>query len=129
MNGAETRRDRVARLAAAAAARTEAAESRARRALIKLESTGQPISFVGVARAAEVSTSFLYQHQELRDQIVRRRSGSQRTPRPASESASLASLRTKLRVAMDRCAALCEEVAALRAENETLRSALIARRD
>ncbi|MBZ4632890.1 hypothetical protein H7I87_19665 [Mycobacterium timonense] len=121
------RANRVERLAAAAAARTAEAESRARRAIIKLETAGQPVSFVSVARTGRVSTSFLYQHPELREEIVRHRNHSRRTPRPAPEKASADSLRAKLRVAMDRCAALTAEVAELRAENEALRSTLIAR--
>ncbi|WP_459953240.1 DUF6262 family protein, partial [Mycobacterium avium] len=93
------RANRVERLAAAAAARTAEAESRARRAIIKLETAGQPVSFVSVARTGRVSTSFLYQHPELREEIVRHRNHSRRTPRPTPEKESL---RPKLRVAIDR---------------------------
>lgn len=121
------RDQRIARLAVAAAARTVDAETRARRAIIKLENRSEPVSFMSVARLAEVSTSFLYQHPGLRAEITRRRSSSQPASRPTAESASAASLRTKLRVAMERCSALTAELAALRAENEALRSALIER--
>ncbi|MCV7032218.1 DUF6262 family protein [Mycobacterium sherrisii] len=93
-----------------------------------VELAGQPVSFVSVARTGRVSTSFLYQHPKLREEIARRRGHSRRAPRPAPEKASADSLRTKLRIAMDRCAALTAEVAELRAENETLRSALISPR-
>ena len=41
---------RTARLAQAAAARTAAAESRARRAIMKLDHSNEPITFVAVAR-------------------------------------------------------------------------------
>jgi hypothetical protein len=62
---ADDRERRTARLAEAAAARTADAAARARRAITKLNATGQPITFVSVARTAGVSTSFLYQHPEL----------------------------------------------------------------
>lgn len=70
---ASDRQARTARLVAAASARSNVAEFRARRALIKLENSSQPITFVTVARTAAVSTSFLYQHTELRRTIDRHR--------------------------------------------------------
>lgn len=127
MTPTSNRDQRLARLATAAATRTAEAQTRACRAIIKLENRRQPVSFVSVARTANVSTSFLYQHTSIRDDIVRHRTNARPASRPANESASAASLRTKLRVAMERCFALTAEVAALRAENEALRSALIAR--
>ncbi|APT08928.1 hypothetical protein BS641_00070 [Mycobacterium avium subsp. hominissuis] len=127
MASGSDRAQRIARLATAAAIRTAEAETRARRAIIKLENSSQPVSFVSVARTAQVSTSFLYQHTALRAEIRRRRSSFQPAPQPATQSASDASLRTKLRVALQRCSALTAELAALRAENEALRSALIER--
>jgi hypothetical protein len=128
MTSSSDREQRIARLATAAATRTAGAEARARRAIIKLENSGQPVSFVSVARTAQVSTSFLYQHTAFRAEIMRRRSSSRPGPQSATESASDASLRTKLRVALQRCSALTAELAALRAENEALRGALIERR-
>ncbi|CPX11550.1 MULTISPECIES: DUF6262 family protein [Mycobacteroides] len=116
---------RIARLAAAAAARSDAAESRARRALIKLENAGEPVTFVSVARAAAVSTSFLYQHPELRRVIEKRRTQAESRRRPDTQTASAASLRTKLHVALRRNRDLADEVAALRAENAALRSRLL----
>lgn len=122
------RDDRVERLTAAAAKRSADAESRARRGLIKLQNSGQPISFTSVARAAAVSTSFLYQHDELRDTIMKWRGGRHQLTRPMRESASPASLRAKLSVAIARNRVLSTEVAALRAENQSLRSALLEKR-
>lgn len=113
---------RIARLTAAAAARRSDAESRARRAIIKLENVNTPITFVAVARAASVSTSFLYQHPELRGTIEKHRTLLPTRRRPDREAASTASLRTKLEVALQRNRELTEEVAVLRAENQTLRS-------
>lgn len=116
---------RIRRLAEAAAKRSTEAESRARRALIKLENSGQPVSFTSVARAAAVSTSFLYQHGALRADILRSRPNSTQPPRPAAEVASAESLRTKLRVALERNRELTKGLAVLRTENETLRSRLL----
>ncbi|MBB4853946.1 hypothetical protein HNP40_001326 [Mycobacteroides chelonae] len=124
MTGSD-REARIARLAAAAAARRNAAESRARRALIKLENSSQPISFVTVARTAAVSTSFLYQHTELRRDIEKNRTSVASRGRPDREAASTASLRTKLQVALCRNRELVEEVVVLRAENEALRSRVL----
>lgn len=117
---------RTARLAAAAATRTAEATARARRALTKLRSTGQPITFTAVAEIACVSTSFLYQNTDLRQAICddRRRSSEPGRKTDAS-SATVESLRTKLDVALHRNRDLAEEVGALRAENEVLRSSVL----
>lgn len=120
---------RIARLAEAAAGRSTDATARARRAITKLQSTGQPITFVSVARTATVSTSFLYQHPELRREINERRTPSAAKPGPPSVSAAtVESLRTKLAVAMQRNRDLTEEIAVLRAENAALRSRLLEQR-
>lgn len=123
------RDERTARLCAAATARTDESQARAQRAITKLHNTGQPITFVAVARTAGVSTSFLYQHTELRAEIVRRRTRSAPTaaPRPASP-ATLESLRTKLAAAIARNHQLAEQLAQLTTENQTLRSRLLERR-
>lgn len=122
---AADRAARITRLTAAAAARRSDAESRARRAIIKLQNAGAPITFVAVARAASVSTSFLYQHPELRGTIEKHRTLLPTRRRPDREAASTASLRTKLEVALHRNRGLTEEVAVLRAENQALRSRLL----
>lgn len=49
---ADDRERRTARLTAAAAARTTDATARARRAITRLRNTGQPVTFVDVARDA-----------------------------------------------------------------------------
>ncbi|OKH81828.1 hypothetical protein EX350_23900 [Mycobacterium avium subsp. hominissuis] len=123
---ADDRERRTARLAEAAAARTADATARARRAITKLRATGQPITFVSVARTAEVSTSFLYQHPELRREVGERRTDTAGYPStPTASSATVESLRTKLRVALQRNRDLVEEVAVLRSENAALRSGLL----
>lgn len=117
---------RTARLAEAAAARTADATARARRAITKLHAAGQPVTFVSVARKAGVSTSFLYQHAELRREVGERRTYTAGRPStPTANSATVDSLRTKLAVAMQRNRDLTEEVAVLRTENEALRSRLL----
>jgi hypothetical protein len=119
------RATRVARLSAAAATRRADAESRARRAIMKLKSSGEQVTFVAVARVGAVSTSFLYQHDELRRSIETSRESRGPVRRPDAETASAESLRTKLHVALQRNRELSEEVAVLRTENETLRGRLL----
>jgi len=125
---ANDRERRTARLAEAAA-RTADSTARARRAITKMRNTGQPITFVSVARTAGVSTSFLYGHPELRRQIGEHRNRITGPPHtPAASSATVESLRTKLAVAVQRNCDLTEEVAILRTENTALRSRLLERR-
>ena len=120
------REQRTARLTEAAAARTTEATARARRAITKLNHTGQPVTFVSIARTANVSTSFLYQHPELRREISEHRN---RTTgdlhQPNTGSATVESLRTKLQVALQHNRDLTEQVAVLRSENEILRSRVL----
>lgn len=123
---ADDRERRTARLAAAAAARTTEAAARARRAITKLRNSGQPVTFVAVARDAGVSTSFLYQHTQLRRDITTLRAAvTTATTTGAKPAASVESLRTKLATAIARNRELTEEIAQLRTENETLRSRLL----
>jgi Family of unknown function (DUF6262) len=123
---AHDRKSRTARLAEAAAGRTADATARARRAITKLRHTGQPISFVSIARTAGVSTSFLYQHPELRREIsAHRNRAAGKPPTQDAGSATVESLRTKLQVALRYNRGLSEEVAVLRSENEVLRSRVL----
>lgn len=118
---------RTARLTAAAQMRTAEAEANARRAITRLHNTGQPITFTAVAQAAGVSTSFLYQHRQLRTEIRSRRgenTASRTQPRPASP-ATIESLRVKLDSAITRNRHLMEQISQLTAENHTLRSRLL----
>lgn len=123
---ADDRQQRTARLAEAAAARTADATARARRTITKLNRIGKPITFVSVARTAGVSTSFLYQHTDLRREISEHRNSTAEGPHPPTAgSATVESLRTKLQVALQRNRALTEEVALLRTENAVLRSRVV----
>ena len=118
----DDREQRITRLAEAAAARTADATARARRAITKLNHSGQPITFVSVARTAGVSTSFLYQHTALRREVGehRRRAPNPHTPNAAATTVE--SLRTEFAAAVQRNRDLTEEIAVLRTENEALRS-------
>ena len=106
-------------LADVAARRTLAAEQRVRAALREFEREGAAITFAAVAQRARVSRAFLYQHGELlRAEIERLRAAQSAAPaRPVSrERASDASLRARLRAALDECERRREEIARLREE-------------
>ena len=95
---ADDRERRTARLTAAAAARTTDATARARRAITRLRNTGQPVTFVDVARDAGVSTSFLYQHSQLGVSVRIVSPGTNEppcTPRYAGEAAMRGVIRSR----------------------------------
>ncbi|MEV4014908.1 DUF6262 family protein [Nonomuraea angiospora] len=105
----------------AAAART-AAEDKARRSLRRLAAAREPVGFTAVAKAAGVSTDFLYRHPELRAQIERQRAKSRSTPRPsAAEDDPVASSSAAVRLLARK---LEEERGARRREVTELRKAL-----
>jgi len=102
----------------AAAGRTLDAAGRARRAIRELDKHGGEVNFAAVAQAANVSRDFLYSHAELRGEIEQLR-GERRAAlsRPrVSEHASEASIRARLRAALDDNQRLREENAQLREE-------------
>jgi len=102
----------------AAARRTLDAEQRVRSALRELDRQGAAITFAGVAQRAQVSRAFLYQHAELRAEIeaLRTARASSPAPLPARQRASDASLRARLRAALDESQRQREEIARLREE-------------
>jgi hypothetical protein len=103
-------------LRSAAAARSVAAEQRARHAISKLDRRGQPITFLAVAAEAGVSARYLYAHPQLRTTIQQLRDEQPSAP-PRHPRASDGSLRARLRGAL-------EENKQLRAENAQLRDEL-----
>jgi hypothetical protein len=105
-------------LAAAAAGRTLDAEQRVRNTLRKLDADGASISFAQVAEHARVSRAFLYQHAELRAEIEALRSvnSTARARLPVRQRASDASVRARLRAALEENQRQREEIAALREE-------------
>jgi hypothetical protein len=64
---------RTTSLVRSARARRQNAEAKAEKALSDLASTGQPVTFAAVARAAGVSSDFLYRHPAFRDRIAQLR--------------------------------------------------------
>ena len=102
----------------AAAKRTLDAEQRVRSALRELDSQAAAVTFAAVAERARVSRAFLYQHAELRSQIEALRAADAATPArvPVRQRASDASLRARLRAALDEGQRRREEIARLREE-------------
>ncbi len=116
-----TRADNTQHLVRAAAARHDAAVSRARAAIDSLDRACRPVSFTAVARTAGVSRGWLYNQPDLRDAIIRLRRDRPGTPPvPSAQRTTPASLRQRLDDAKD-------EVARLRAENGVLREQLARR--
>jgi hypothetical protein len=76
----DTRARRVAVLAAAAKAKSEAKTKAAEQAIRSLVKRGQPITFQAVQREAGVSHAFLYSHPELRGRIERLRAQARPAP-------------------------------------------------
>jgi hypothetical protein len=75
-----TRARRVAVLAAAAKAKSEAKTKAAEQAIRTLVKRGQPVTFQAVQREAGVSHAFLYSHPDLRGRIERLRARARPAP-------------------------------------------------
>ncbi len=118
----------------AAAHRSVDATARARRAVRELSRHGTEVNFAAVAAIANASRQFLHTTPELREDIDKLR-GEQRTTvsrTVVEERASDASIRTRLRAALDDNERLREENARLREElvvaHGTVRELQLARR-
>ncbi len=107
--------DRIERLRAAAQARHDDTLRRAQTTLRSLARRSEPITIRGVATAAGVSRSWLYRQPQLLAEIDQlRQTRPTRGPSvPASQRASIDSLRQQLHTYRD-------ELARLRAENKAL---------
>lgn len=118
--------DNRAHLLAASQRRSACTSERAQEALRDLARNGTPITFAGVAAAANVSRSWLYRDAELRAEIDRlRATPSNSSPGvPAAQRASTESLQQRLQTAHDDADALREEVRQLREEVRRLRDHL-----
>jgi len=105
-------------LAEAAAKRTLEAQQRVHSALRDLDSQAAAVTFAAVAERARVSRAFLYQHTGLRAQIEALRSAQADAPAhvPVRQRASDASLRARLRAALEEGQRQREEIARLREE-------------
>ena len=96
------RPDNAAPIVAAARHRHELTRARAVQALRELDRTGAPVTFAAVAAVAGVSRSWLYAQPDIRDQIVRLREATSRSPTapvPADQRTTDASLLRRLEAA------------------------------
>lgn len=111
--------DRVEALRLAAHERHSATLHRAEHTLQVLVASGAPVSFAGLASAAKVSRSWLYNQSGLRAEVERRRRPvpAASRKRPPDQAATVESLRQQVH-------AYREEVARLRAENQVLNDQL-----
>ena len=94
------------------------AEQRVGSALREFDREGVTVTFASVAERARVSRAFLYQSPELRSQVEELRSAQAAAPArlPVRQRASDASLRARLRAALDEGQRQREEIARLRDE-------------
>jgi hypothetical protein len=112
--------DNSTHLTLAARRRHELTRAKAIRALRELDTTGGPVTFESVARAAQVSRSWLYTQHDIRTEIERLRDLDHRalpSPAPASQRGSDASVSRRLEIALSRNRELT-------AENQRLRRQL-----
>jgi chromosome segregation ATPase len=101
----------------ASATRSQDAADRARRALRELAKQGVEVNFARVAAAAGVTRQFLYAHAMLRAEIERLRDQQRALARlPVADRSSDASIRSRLRAALDDNQRLREQIAGLREE-------------
>lgn len=99
------------------ATRSQDAAERVRRALRDLAKRGVEVNFAAVAAAAGVSREFLYSHAELRAEIERLRDQQRALSRlPVADRGSDASIRSRLRAALDDNQRLREDNVLLREE-------------
>jgi len=111
------RPDNTAALIAAAQRRHELTRAKAIRALRELDHAGAPVTFEALARAAEVSRSWLYAQPDIRAEIERLRDRTQRAPAPAvptGQRASDSSLLGRLQATVEHNRKLTEENQRLR---------------
>lgn len=108
----------TAHLRKAVADRRNAATHRTIAAIAELDRTGTTVTIAGVAHAAGVSRSWLYEQADLLADITRLRNQTpNRTPIPITQRTSDDSLRQRLDTAR-------AEIARLRTENTILRNQL-----
>jgi hypothetical protein len=111
------RADNSSHLAVSARRRHELTRAKAVRALRELDIADAPVTFESVARAAEVSRSWLYTQPDLRAEIERLRALDRRplpTSAPARQRGSDASLAQRLEIALARNRDLTEDNQRLR---------------
>lgn len=108
--------DSVQPLRQAAKARHEQTLRRAEAALNSLSRRGEPVTVRGVADAARVSRSWIYQQPRLLAEIsqLRQDGPGQRASVPASQKATVDSLRQQMHAYRDEITRLRAEIADLR---------------
>jgi hypothetical protein len=113
-----SRADNAAHLLKAVADRRDAATRRAVAVIDEFARTGAAVTVAGVANAAGVSRSWLYEQPDLLADVTRLRDhAAHGAPLPAAQRASDESLRQRLDTAR-------AEIERLRTENATLRDQL-----
>jgi hypothetical protein len=107
--------DRIQRLQQAAQARHEQTMRRAEAALNSLARRGGPVTIRGVADTARVSRSWIYQQPWLLAEISRLRQPTpgKRAVVPASQQATIGSLRQQLQAYREEITRLRAEIASL----------------
>lgn len=111
------RADNSQHIVDAARRRSEYTRAKAIQALRTLDAAGEPVTFETVAKQAGVSRSWLYVQPDLRAEIERLRAAHRREPRspvPARQRTSDASLLRRLEAANARIRRLTEENQQLR---------------
>jgi hypothetical protein len=106
------RPDNTAPIIAAAHQRHELTRAKAIRALRELDHAGTPITFAAIAAAAQVSRSWLYAQDDLREEITRLRDATRRAPTPpipTTQRATDTSLRRRLETAHQQLRQLRDE--------------------
>jgi chromosome segregation ATPase len=108
--------DRIQALRQAVQARHEQTLRRAEAALNSLDRRGEPVTVRGVADAARVSRSWIYQQPRLLAEIDRLRQPRPDKQRavPTSQKATIDSLRQQLHAYRDEITRLRAEIASLR---------------
>jgi small-conductance mechanosensitive channel len=104
-------------LITAAHRRRELTRAKAIQTIRELDHAGTPVTFQAIARASQVSRSWLYSQPDIRAEIERLRDATQQTPSPpipTSQRASDPSLRQRLTEATQRNRQLAEDNARLR---------------
>lgn len=99
------RSDNSAHLATTARRRHELARAKAIKALRELHTAGAPVTFEVIARAAQVSRSWLYTQPDIRAEIERLRALDRRplpSAAPAAQRGSDASIARRLDIALTR---------------------------
>ncbi|MFI1202680.1 transposase [Streptomyces sp. BHT-5-2] len=116
------RADNIQHIVDAARRRSEYTRAKAIEALRALDAAGEPVTFETVAKRAGVSQPWLYAQPDLRTEIEQLRAAHRREPRspiPARQGTSDASLPRRLEAANARIRRLTEENQQLREQPPT----------